>query len=127
MSFKEMVQEGNARQEVSSLFDISPYDNIDEAIEVFVQKLNDYAKEYYNKHYKRLDPPLIKVDGGKKFKKIVRVDNQTSVLCFVMYKDGDPKFKQGDILKAASWRAPALNFARGNVFDKNPKLEVHGY
>ena len=29
----------------------------------------------------------------------------------------DKKFKQGDILKSASWRAPARNFSRGNVLD----------
>ena len=29
--------------------------------------------------------------------------------------DDDKKFKQGDILKSASWRAPARNFSRGNV------------
>jgi hypothetical protein len=29
--------------------------------------------------------------------------------------DDDGKFKRGDILKAASWKAPAKNFSRGNV------------
>lgn len=29
--------------------------------------------------------------------------------------DDDKKFKQGDILKSASWKAPARNFKRGNV------------
>ena len=28
------------------------------------------------------------------------------------------KFKAGDILKAASWKAPATNFVRGNLFEK---------
>ena len=27
----------------------------------------------------------------------------------------DNKFKQGDILKSATWRGPARNFKRGNV------------
>ena len=29
--------------------------------------------------------------------------------------DNDEKFKQGDILKSATWRGPARNFPRGNV------------
>ena len=32
-------------------------------------------------------------------------------------KAGDKKFREGDMLKAAGWAAPARNFARGNVLD----------
>lgn len=35
---------------------------------------------------------------------------------FIVVKPG--KFKVGDILKSASWRSPAKNFVRGNIFDK---------
>ena len=52
---------------------------------------------------------------GKKYIKITK-DNNGSVWGFVVKADG-PKFKAGDILKAAGWNAPATNAARGNVFD----------
>lgn len=49
----------------------------------------------------------------QKFIKVI-TGPQRSVHSFVMLADDD-KFKRGDILKAASWKAPAKNFARGNV------------
>jgi hypothetical protein len=52
---------------------------------------------------------------GKKYIKITK-HNHGSVWGFVVKEDG-PKFRKGDILKAASWAAPATNAARGNVFD----------
>ena len=53
---------------------------------------------------------------GSKYIKVIRTDNQTSVHSFIVNIHNDKKFKYGDILKAASWNAPARNFARGNVF-----------
>ena len=52
---------------------------------------------------------------GKKYIKVTK-DNNGSVWGFVVKEDG-PKFRKGDILKAASWASPATNHARGNVFD----------
>ena len=40
--------------------------------------------------------------------------NQRSSHSWIMIDD-DKKFKQGDILKSATWRGPARNFSRGNV------------
>lgn len=51
--------------------------------------------------------------NGPKYVKVI-VDG--SVHSFVIKQD-DSKFRQGDILKAASWAAPARNFARGNIMD----------
>lgn len=39
---------------------------------------------------------------------------QRSSHSWIMIND-DKKFKHGDILKSASWKAPARNFKRGNV------------
>ena len=52
------------------------------------------------------------VRPGNKYIKII---NSGSVWGFICLYD-DHKFKRGDILKAASFNAPARNFARGNLF-----------
>lgn len=48
-------------------------------------------------------------------KKYIKVIDRNSVHSFIVMND-EGKFKRGDILKAASWRSPARNFARGNIF-----------
>lgn len=59
----------------------------------------------------------IRVDVGRTYFKIVK---DGSVHSFVVKQDGK-KFKAGDILFPASWKAPATNFARGNVLTGNLK------
>jgi hypothetical protein len=61
-------------------------------------------------------------DRGKKFIKVVKNDGigGRSVHSFVCIKAHD-KWQVGDILKAASWAAPAKNFVRGNVLRKEYK------
>ncbi len=56
---------------------------------------------------------LMEVKEGKKYIKIIR---DRGVWGFVVKEDG-PKFKKGDILKAAGYNAPATNAARGNIFE----------
>lgn len=56
----------------------------------------------------------IKVVDGKKYLKVVK---KGSVHSFIVKKT-EGKFKEGDILMAASWASPAKNFARGNILEK---------
>ena len=61
----------------------------------------------------------LEVTEGSRYWKITGSNgggSQVSVKGFIV-KDGDKKFREGDMLKAAGWAAPARNFARGNVLD----------
>ena len=62
------------------------------------------------------------VRPGKKYIKIVQ---ENGVFCFIV-KEDFKHFKKGDILKAAGYNAPALNFARGNVLTGNYPIHWTG-
>ena len=61
----------------------------------------------------------LEVTEGSRYWKIIGSNgggSSISVKGFIC-KAGDKKFREGDMLKAAGWAAPARNFARGNVLD----------
>ena len=76
------------------------------------KKLNNFRTMNVDENVREF-ADAITIKPGKKYIKII---TGNSVWGFVMAND-DAKFRKGDILKAASWRAPALNQARGNVFE----------
>jgi hypothetical protein len=68
----------------------------------------------------------LEVTEGSRYWKIISTSGsgtQRSVNGFIV-KAGDKKFREGDMLKAAGWAAPARNFARGNVLDGSGVNEV---
>lgn len=101
-------------------------ENFEQALNTFLagaqKKVDDNLAEYENY-------PLTKklsVDPrGKKYKRIVvkeynakdgkELSHTGSVYCFV-------NAENGDVLKAAGWKAPAKG-ARGNIFDANNGLK----
>ena len=58
---------------------------------------------------------------GSKYLKIV---TDASVWGFINLTNKN--FEEGDILKAAGWRAPALNKPRGNIFNDNYEISWTG-
>ena len=82
----------------------------DKGCEIALRMWNEYADGFtveYNKKY-------------------VRISVNNSVSAFIVAVDNDKKFKKGDILKPAGWKAPARNFARGNVFDGGYEIRWTG-
>ena len=68
----------------------------------------------------------LRVEENRRYWKITSTNGsgtQRSVSGFIV-KAGDKKFREGDMLKAAGWAAPARNFARGNVLDGTGVNEV---
>ena len=78
--------------------------------------------------------------SGRKYLRLVTGafgEGQTSVWGFIAKSDfekvnklrvGNPtiSFKEGDLLKSAGWKTPALNAPRGNIFDENYKVQWTG-
>jgi hypothetical protein len=81
--------------------------DMDMALTQYMDKIQDSYSQW-SKGAARLQ---IRFDRGSKFYKCV-VD--TSAHSFICRKAHD-KWQVGDVLKAATWSAPAKNFIRGNV------------
>jgi hypothetical protein len=90
--------------------------DMDMALTEYMDKIQlDYDKfnsNFDQTVYKNKMPRLnVTINTGSKFYKVVVNKSVHSFVC----KKAHDKWQVGDILKAASWKAPAKNFVRGNV------------
>lgn len=81
-------------------------DNFADRLCSFLQLAQTKIDEHYKTNFPALTPDNLTVHEGKKFVKVVKGG---SVYCFI-------NKQTGDVLKAASWNAPAKH-ARGNIFN----------
>ena len=82
----------------------------------YVAKLEENLASYYEGKYTHVATPEVTVENGRKYAKVVVGD---SVHTFVNKENGD-------ILKAASWKAPAKNGVRGSIFAEDFGMSVVG-
>ena len=87
---------------------------MEQQLEIYKQKMiQDYNSRCDNVDMQKEFADGIEIREGKKYYKVI---GHRSVHGFIVKQD-DAKFRKGDILKAASWAAPATNFARGNILE----------
>ena len=103
--------------------------NIDEGIQKLIDaSIKDYNEFCDNERMREEHAQSWRIEPGRKFIKLV---SKGSVHSFIVKEDmftpgGQPRFKRGDVLKPASWKAPALNRARGNVLEGNYPIQWTG-
>jgi len=107
--------------------------DFDENVEKY---LTDVNVEMLNGSKGMVDLNLVTAQYGRNYIKVVRksYDRETmkenelsgSVYSFIVKNENDKKFNLGDILKPQGWKAPARNFARGNVF-KDDYFPINRY
>lgn len=91
----------------------------------FIEKVNKERETYYANMQSMKGKTDLTVEIGNKF---IRLWDGTSCWGFISRVDGDLKgspIKKGDLLKPASWKAPAKH-ARGNIIDGTARYGVYG-
>ena len=75
--------------------------------------IDDYNQMGFTQQQMEEFPSILTVNYGRKYIKICF----EHLVCwgFIVNTDDDAKFRRGDILKPASYSAPARNQARGNI------------
>lgn len=103
--------------------------NWDDAFDRLVDKMvYDYNRATDNVTMQERFHAGIEFVEGRKYIKVTKGNlsgDQTMVWGFIVKKD-DGKFRAGDLLKPASWSAPATNAARGNIFDEEYTIRWTG-
>jgi hypothetical protein len=93
-------------------------DEVKAQIELYVKRVQEANDRYTGLNcFSKVN---VSVEYGKKNARVINTDTygtSRSVHTFV-------NMETGDILKAASWKAPAPNGLRGNVFNENSDVGV---
>lgn len=96
------------------MFGILTQQQVDDTIS-YIQKV---VTDYHNEMGFTFSGNVISYDVGKRYIRIVSTNTGRYVYGFI-------DTTNGDLLKSAGWKAPAKNFARGNIIQG--KLDCCGH
>jgi len=92
-----------------------------QAVAELVAFCDEACKAEFAKRHANLEPHTYELDGGRRYLRIVATrggGGGRSVHCFV-------DAETGDVYKAATLKAPALNGARYNLLDVDSLADLH--
>ena len=101
------------------------YLNGNPIVKKFIDEVNEKRKEYYKGNSFMDGKTDLIIEIGNKY---IRLWSGTSCWGFISRVDGDLKgapIKKGDLLKPATWKAPAKH-ARGNITDGTARWSEYG-
>ena len=107
---------------------------MNEQIETLIEAIKtdylEWTTRMYTKELTEINKTMIaEFNEGLTFKegqKYIKVMSRGSVWGLIVNVANDKLFQKGDILKAASYNAPARNKPRGNVIDGGYKIQWTG-
>ena len=91
-------------------------DQLDEFLPM-AQATVDASYDRFMPQPRNIDGPVLSVEKGRRYARIVANGNGSSRSVW-----GFVDMTNGDLMKAASWKAPAKNFARGNILNPDRGL-----
>ncbi len=77
------------------------------------QEIVDSDYDSFMPQPRHVNGPILIIEKGKRYARIVATDDRRAQRSAWGFID----LTNGDVLKAAGWKAPAKNFARGNLAD----------
>ena len=132
-SNREVVDHQTAEENSTMKYRIVERKDIDKVLDVMKADYFEWTvtrnKLYYSENFNEEDAlkgceefnkGLNVTEGSRYFRIVSNRHGQLHCVGFIV-KEGHKKFKEGDLLHAASWAAPARNFARGNLYDDSFK------
>lgn len=96
--------------------DVNEPKNIEKALKMFMKGAQKLIDDDYRRNYTKLKPPKLEIKKGGRYYKVIRKEQSGSGGSVHAFIDGKEGPTYGDILKPASYKAPAKH-ARGNLFD----------
>ena len=100
----------------------SPNPEVEFHLDGFLKDCQQMLEEHYSTKFPTLGVPEVDArEGGKYYKVAKRDKGLNEHAWFFIDKE------EGNIWKAASWKAPAKNFPRGNILTDNAKDVIGVY